>query len=573
LAFLDPRAGDLEDDASSTTRHTLLGHASRMLVEISLPKLALAVLLLVALPALLLGAAPKLGFWFTEAVWRQVADAGKALAIALTLLALGLVAWRWGARLFRGLEANFWALNGGLVQPMHMITREVVRAALERLVPPERLPLVRRRAGLLAGGLLALAAGGAALWLGPLPGFSREPPSLAALPGAAREALRNGLWFVCAYLAIAAPAWAIAEARTGQPETLPPPPQEEEEAAARWRVAHLSDIHVVGEPYGFRLESGRDGPRGNGRFARLLTALAEADAAAPLDWVLVSGDITDAGRNAEFIAFEAALAAHPALAAKTLIIPGNHDVNIVDRANPARLELPISPGGALRRVRFLGAAARLQGARVRLATPGGLGPSLAAFLAAEGRSAALERFTDRGGLRAARAARAICEACFPQVVPPATPEGLGVLLLDSNAATSFSFTNALGLVSLAQLRAAEAAMAAFPAARWLVVLHHHLIEYPQPGAPLADRIGTALVNGAWLLGRLRRQAPRLVVLHGHRHRDWMGACGGVRILSAPSPVMGGRDDTPRHVWLHRLAPAPDGRLALLAPVRMDVPGG
>lgn len=46
----------------------------------------------------------------------------------------------------------------------------------------------------------------------------------------------------------------------------------------------------------------------------------------------------------------------------------------------------------------------------------------------------------------------------PQVVPPPTPDGLGIILLDSTAETHFSFTNALGLVGMAQLRAAEAAM-------------------------------------------------------------------------------------------------------------------
>jgi hypothetical protein len=52
--------------------------------------------------------------------------------------------------------------------------------------------------------------------------------------------------------------------------------------------------------------------------------------------------------------------------------------------------------------------------------------------------------------------------------------------MDSNAETHFSFTNALGLVGMAQCRAAEAAMRAEPAARWLVLMHHHLVEYPRP---------------------------------------------------------------------------------------------
>ena len=30
-----------------------------------------------------------------------------------------------------------------------------------------------------------------------------------------------------------------------------------------WRIAHWSDVRVVGERYGFRIESGRSGPIGN----------------------------------------------------------------------------------------------------------------------------------------------------------------------------------------------------------------------------------------------------------------------------------------------------------------------
>jgi hypothetical protein len=66
MTFHDPREGDLEDDASSTSRHSLLGHATHMLLEISLPKLVLAGLLLLVLPALPLGAAPKAVLWLTE---------------------------------------------------------------------------------------------------------------------------------------------------------------------------------------------------------------------------------------------------------------------------------------------------------------------------------------------------------------------------------------------------------------------------------------------------------------------------------------------------------------------------
>src|SRR5690606_20547567 len=92
-----------------------------------------------------------------------------------------------------------------------------------------------------------------------------------------------------------------------------------------WRVVHLSDVHVVGERFGFRLESGRLGPRGNDRLERLLTRLERLHAEKPFDHILITGDITDAGRSAEWAEFFAAMLRHPTLAARTLILPGNHD--------------------------------------------------------------------------------------------------------------------------------------------------------------------------------------------------------------------------------------------------------
>jgi hypothetical protein len=570
MAFADPRDGDLEDDASSTARHTLLRHASYILLEISLPKLALAALLLLVVPAVLIGAAPKAAVWFADQLWIRVSEAGRWLTVLVLLLAAAAVLWRWGGRLLRATERNFWALNAALVQPLYMAAREVAGLVLERVAPDRNFSAARRAAGLAAGGAVALGAALAALAVGPLPVLIVEDGSAAGLWRAAADSLRNGVWAVAVYLMLGAPAWALAEARAGTPQPID---DAITPGAATWRVAHLSDIHLVGEAYGFRLECGRDGPRGNQRFEAALAALAAEHARAPLDWILVTGDLTDAGRNAEYIALDQALAAHPGLRARLLAIPGNHDVNIVDRANPARLELPIAPGGSLRRLRFLAAMARLQGARVHVMDRAArrLGPTLEAWLAADGRGASLARFMDAGGMRAGLAARDTWNQAFPMVAPPATPDGLGVILLDSNAETHFSFTNALGLVGMEQMHAAEAAMAQFPAARWLVALHHHLMEYPRPGAKLADRIGTALVNGHWVLGRLRRVAGRVLVLHGHRHVDWMGRSGALRIVSAPSVVMGAPGLAEARLWIHRLAPAPGGGLALRAPQPLAVP--
>jgi hypothetical protein len=61
-------------------------------------------------------------------------------------------------------------------------------------------------------------------------------------------------------------------------------------------------------------------------------------------------------------------------------------------------------------------------------------------------------------------------------------------------------------------------------------------------------------------------------MHGHRHIDWIGTCGALKIISAPSPVMGGTDDATTHFYIHTLAAGPDGRLCLLRPEQIEVGG-
>jgi len=577
MTFADPRNGDIEDDASSTSRHSLLSHAGTMLLDTSLPKLVLALVQALVIPGLVLGAAPLVALWFLQQVWWRLPTEANIAWMSLFLVFDAWIIWRFGPRLFRLVERAFWSLNAALVQPLFMAVREAVRQLLERRLAqrdadPEQIAKRRTWAGLLAGGLIAAVGALVALAVGPLPHWFEPVLNPYDIPRFLQDALANGVWAVSAYLAVAAPAWSIGEAIAGAPRDLPPGPEGE----ATWRVAHLSDIHLVGEEFGFRLECGRDGPRGNGRFEAAMQALESADARARLDLVLVTGDVTDAGRNAEWIAFADAIAAHPSLAARMLVLPGNHDVNIVDRADPARLELPTSPGPWIRRLRMLSAMAALQGDRVRVMEAGRrtLGPTLNAYLEQDGRAAAMAAFLDDGRLpRGAEHPRQVWQGAFPMTLPPETPEGLGVLLLDSNALTHFSFTNALGILAAEELHAAERVMREWPRARWLICLHHHLVEYPRAGVKLADRIATALTNGSWVLSRLRRQKHRLVALHGHRHTDWTGEVGGVRILSAPSPMMGPADPaSSRAFWIQHFAPGEGGALRLLAPERMVVPG-
>jgi hypothetical protein len=88
--LVDPRDGDVEADASSTESRSLLAIAGNLLVEVSLPKLALAFCLLVVLPALVLGSAPV----FATVWWSKVSANGvRGVGAILFLLFLIAVGW------------------------------------------------------------------------------------------------------------------------------------------------------------------------------------------------------------------------------------------------------------------------------------------------------------------------------------------------------------------------------------------------------------------------------------------------------------------------------------------------
>jgi len=571
--LIDPRHGDIEDDAASPGQRSLLAIAGSLLVEISLPKLLFAWTVLLLLPAVLLGLAPLLASaWFSKLSERLAAltEIGTALAL-LAIAALGWIGWR---PLFRIAETSFWSLNALAVQPGYAFAREALRHLTERMWG-KNLPLAGRarlRSANSVGAaimlsacavLIAIAAWPASRWTG---GWN----DLILLHRLAVPTLANAVMLLSAYLAAASLVWGFADASMPQPVDLAAF-DAASSAGRSWRVAHLSDLHVIGEQYGFRIESGRSGPRGNGRLGRLLAHLAAIHAIDPLDHILVSGDMTDAGRASEWAAFLDAMALHPELAARTILLPGNHDVNIVDRANPARLDLPFSPNKRLRQIRTLSALAAVQGDRVHVVDASGrLSATLHEALAPH--RDAIVALAARGGLRRAAALRGLFDDLFPMILPPDTDDGLGIAILNSNAETHFSFTNALGLVSLEQTHRFERAAGHFPRARWIVALHHHVVEYPMPVKAFSERIGTALINGSWFVRRLAALADRAVVMHGHRHIDWIGTCGPLKIISAPSPVMGATDDATTHFYIHTLTAGADGRLDLLPPERVEIAG-
>jgi len=570
--MFDPRLGDVGDDTASPKQRSFLSLAGSLLIEISLPKLLFATIVLLLLPAVLIGLAPlAVTAWGTMVSQHvlELTEIGAALT-GVALIALAAVGWR---PLMRVAELNFWSLNALAVQPVYAFCREALRHLADQMLGRASTPAKRARVraassaatGILLCGCAVLIAASAwpyTRWMGAVTDLMA--PHRLVIP-----TLANAVVLVSGYMAVATLIWGFADASMAQPVELAAfdgAPS----GGCTWRIALLADLHVVGERYGFRIESGRDGPRGNARLEQVMTRLEAIHRAQPLDLVLVCGDLTDAGRATEWAEFLDAVTRHPVLAARLIVVPGNHDLNVVDRANPARLDLPLSTGKRLRQMRTLSAIAAVQGNRVRVVDYGSgqLARTLDEALAPHRSN--ITDFMNKGGLRRAARLRGFFDDQFPMILPPDRPDGLAIAILNSNAEAHFSFTNALGMISLAQARRLAAAARAYPQARWILALHHHLIEYPMPVSEFYERVGTSLVNGTWFLRKLMPFALRTVVMHGHRHVDWIGACGDLRIVSAPSPVMGATDDAPTHFHIHTLAAGPDGQLRLLPPERVEL---
>ena len=507
--FIDPRCGDIEDDQSSTTQRSLISLAGSILSEVSVSKLAIVWILTIGLPSILLGATPLVVSVWIGKVSSKASAFVSGLSPGIVLAALAAIGWFGGRRLFRLFESSFWSLNALAVQPVYILCRESLRHVAERCFPSKTddgtLALLRSVSAIVSGVLICAGSIWVAALAWPASRWAVSLTSFESLDWLISTIVANAIVIIAGYMAVAALVWGVADATMQQPRDLHAfsLPQANDR---HWRIAHLSDIHVVGERYGFRIESGRSGPRGNEKFRQILTQLQETHFRAPLDIVLVTGDVTDAGRSSEWCEFFEALEPFPEIAERLLILPGNHDVNVVDRANPARMNLPTSPMKRLRRIRTISALAAIQGERVRIIDPetGRIGGTLSEAI--EPRRREIEAFADKGSIRLSLPLADLWANIFPMILPPVTDDGLGVIILNSNAETHFSFSNALGLISTEQTKAIDAVTTQFPLAQWIVALHHHLVEYPKPAKALSKRVGTALVNGTWFVRHLKKFA-------------------------------------------------------------------
>jgi len=539
----DLRRGDADDNRTSPYGRGWRAMAIATALDFNYLAAAISFLMLIIVPALLVGLAPPLLYTYGRQKLDALAVIGSYPVAAVFSLAvlIGVVLWI-GRPLLSMAVDNLWHLHYTLVFPIFVGLRETICVAIEWLPglthASSRLDRRRRLGTVLAAMLTAGAGMFLALRVGILanPGFTDvvTQPWVVAAAGLSNAALILGLSTAAASL-----YWLWRELSSRRPlrDWSPGAPIG---GARIVRVAHLSDLHLVGERYGYRMECGTHGPPGNRSVRHALRQLSAIHASTPLDGVLVTGDVTDAGTRAEWVEFLDVLRDCPDLRSRILFVPGNHDVNIVDRTNTGRFDLPWSVGHALRRLRFVVALDDIQGERVHLVNrkSGAVGPTLRDYLQDSERADRLRGLAERGTWRGRLAIARAWNDIFPLVLPPSDAAGCGVILLDSNARSHFSLTNAVGMVSRPQLKGLKAVLNAFPERAWIILLHHHLVEYPIGSAKLADRIALSLVNAPDVLSAIGRHASHIAIFHGHRHHDWIGTSGDIVLCSAPSVALG-----------------------------------
>src|SRR5271155_2255087 len=132
--MIDPRDGDIEDDASGNKRRSLFSLAGSRLGDISLLKLAITWILLIGLPGIMLGVAPLIVSLWLSAPASKASALLTGLSPILPLAGRLGLAWFGGRPLLRLIESSFWSLNALGVQPLYVVCREGLRQFAERLL-------------------------------------------------------------------------------------------------------------------------------------------------------------------------------------------------------------------------------------------------------------------------------------------------------------------------------------------------------------------------------------------------------------------------------------------------------
>ncbi|MCC7542745.1 MAG: metallophosphoesterase [Deltaproteobacteria bacterium] len=338
----------------------------------------------------------------------------------------------------------------------------------------------------------------------------------------------------------------------GTLRTIPDLPKTHPPRAAL--VVHLSDTHVVSDDDGATIE-GR--PGANRALADVLRVARQNGTIAAADFVLISGDLTDAGRPAEWSRFLALLGND--IVSKAVVIPGNHDINIPSDGRWDAVEDESEVGRSLRLIRMMAVLDRIQGNRATVLDPSARSgrvmlhaylarhaPALRSFAECPPWDRVAPNYERAGTTDYADLPSAVWEGLWPMFVPVHGGRA-ELVLIDTTTTGSSLLDNAWGALPepiLERLRVGLSLEESRGKAH--IVVLHHAIALPETGGPHAQ------VKSAFMSmhdpERLLEAFPpdrSLLVFHGHHHVAHMGALRNATIISAPSTSHGDeRESTP-----------------------------
>src|SRR5262249_50989273 len=221
--IVDPRQGDVGDDAARTKQRSLLAIAGSLLAEISLPKLLFAWTVLLLLPAVMLGVAPLVASaWLATLSGHilQWTEIGSALVLVV-VVALG---WIGGRPVVRVSGGKFSSLNTPAVLTAFNFCRGGFRPLEGRDFCLHSYRAVRARLRAVSSGGAGIILCGCALSIAilvwPASRWKGNVADLAALHRLIVPTLANAVVLVSSYLAIASLIWGIADASMDQPFDL-----------------------------------------------------------------------------------------------------------------------------------------------------------------------------------------------------------------------------------------------------------------------------------------------------------------------------------------------------------------
>jgi hypothetical protein len=222
---------------------------------------------------------------------------------------------------------------------------------------------------------------------------------------------------------------------------------------------------------------------------------------------------------------------------KSIILPGNHDINIVDKKRLWRVERGSKEGRNIRLCRMLSAMDLVQGNTALLLTERGELKSLRAHLAQYRDDLIAYADTGSTGFKTNHPTE-IWDDAFPQVIPLENCKTC-FYVLDSNIIATSIIDNAFGVVSHQQIVKLGALMKHFDGWRSVICIHHHLalphwLSSWSAQERLFERF-MVLQNNRQLIDALITK--ECVVLHGHRHVNYQGQLGRIQVVSAPSTTL------------------------------------